>query len=156
MRILNEGVYVYYWWNIGKLLPIKNESARRIVHYIIKKLEFEDKYEWDSTVYRFIAVAGYFNEDNRLIKKLSGTTVKEHLNTPTERALQTLLQKEFEAKHASSQSLLLSYLRIAFRLGVTPIEELAELLLTEANYRDVESLEDFNESMKEVAARFFE
>lgn len=38
LRVLNEGAYVYYWWNIGKVLPIKDESARRIVHYIVKKL----------------------------------------------------------------------------------------------------------------------
>jgi|JI61114C2RNA_FD_contig_111_63713_length_6981_multi_3_in_0_out_0_4 hypothetical protein len=37
-------------------------------------------------------------------------------------------------------------------MGVTPIEDLAALLITEANYRDVECLDDFNERLKESAA----
>lgn len=24
MRIITEGVYVYYWWNVGKALPVKD------------------------------------------------------------------------------------------------------------------------------------
>ena len=103
-----------------------------------------------------IAVAGHFNEDKRLLKKLTDTTVKEHLNDPTERALLSLLQADFQSKHASSQNLLLSYLRIVFKLGVTPIEDIAELLLTEANYRDVECLDDFNEKLKESATSTFD
>lgn len=99
---------------------------------------------------------GFFNEDKRLLAKLADTQVKDHLAEPTEQALLALLQQDFAEKHASSQNLLLAYLRIVFRLGVTPIEEFAGLLLTEANYRDVDCLDDFNSKLKEEAARVAE
>lgn len=46
MRILKEGIFTFYWWNLGKTLPIKEESARKIAHYILKNIEFEEDYEW--------------------------------------------------------------------------------------------------------------
>jgi hypothetical protein len=61
LRILSEGVYLYYWWNLGKSLPIKDEAARRVVHFILKKLQFVEDFEWDSVkTERLISVAGAF------------------------------------------------------------------------------------------------
>lgn len=123
------------------------------MHYILKKIEFDEDYEWTtSTAYRFIAVTAWFNEDKRLVKKLNDTLIKDHLAEPTEQALEILLQASFEEKHPTSQRLIISYLRIAFQMGITPIEDLAHLLLTEANYRDVECLDEFTDKLKEAAA----